>query len=151
MWPMLRVLVNTADGQGNLARDVRRVFLQTDRQLGQRCPPCLLGGRRQAQRVLGSHSVQGLGYWSGQDSQVLASLVEKNAGDVSSFAENSTAALGCQAQLLCQARHQGRLDAGPGWGVAHQKRKAVERFSWNVLGSHSAERHLFGLVEKDTW
>ena len=42
-----------------------------DRQLGQRCPPSLLEGRRQAQRVLGSHSVQGLGYWSGQDSDVV--------------------------------------------------------------------------------
>ena len=38
-----------------------------------------------------------------------------------------------------------------GDGVAHQKRTTVECFCWNVLGSHSAERHLFGLVEKDAW
>ena len=30
---------------------------QMERQLGQRCPPSLLEGRRQAQRVLGSHFV----------------------------------------------------------------------------------------------
>ena len=47
---------------------------QMERQLGQRCPPSLLEGLeggRQAQRVLGSHSVQGLGYWSCQDSDVV--------------------------------------------------------------------------------
>ena len=39
-----------------------------------------------------------------------------------------------------------------GDGVAHQKRTTVECFSSkNVLGSHSAERYLFGLVEKDAW
>ena len=36
-----------------------------------------------------------------------------------------------------------------GDGVAHQKRTTVECFSWKVLGSHRAERYLFGLVEKD--
>ena len=38
-----------------------------------------------------------------------------------------------------------------GDGFAYLKRKIVECYSWNVLGSHSAERHLFGLVEKDAW
>ena len=35
--------------------------------------------------------------------------------------------------------------------VAHQQRKTVECSSWNVLGSHSAERNLFGLVQQDAW
>ena len=38
-----------------------------------------------------------------------------------------------------------------GDGVAHQKRTTVECFSYNVLGSHIAERYLFGFVEKDAW
>ena len=42
-----------------------------ERQLGQRCPPSNLEGRGQAQRLQGSHSVQGLGYWSGQDSEMV--------------------------------------------------------------------------------
>ena len=47
--------------------------------------------------------------------EVLASLAEKNVGDVSSFAAiPQQQRLGCPAQLLCQARHQGRLDAGLG-------------------------------------
>ena len=48
-----------------------RSLRQMERQLGQRCPPSLLEGRRQAQSVLGSHSVQGRGYWNGHDSDVL--------------------------------------------------------------------------------
>ena len=102
-------------------------------------------------------AMQGLGYWSGKDSDVVPLLLgtrsarktrEQELGRRELFRSNSTAALECQAELLCQARHQGRLDAGLG---SHQKRKTVECFSWNVLGSQSAERYMFGLVEKDPW
>ena len=86
-----------------------------ERQLGQRCPPSFLEGGRQAQRVLGSHSVQGLGYWSRQDSDVVplplgARDARKSRGEArwgrELFRSNSTAALRCEAQLLRQARHQ---------------------------------------------
>ena len=68
-------------------------------------------------------AMQGHGYWSGQDSEVVLLLLgtrsarksrEQKLGRHELFRSNSTAALECQAQLLCQARHQGRLDAGLG-------------------------------------
>ena len=61
--------------------------------------------------------------WSGQDSGVVPLLLgtrsaRKSCGEELGrselFRSNSTAALECQAQFLCQARHQGRLDAGLG-------------------------------------
>ena len=136
---------------------------QIERQLGQRCPPSLLEGSRQAQRVLGSHSVQRVGYWSRQDSDVvLLPLGARNArkfrgearGGRELFHSNSTAALEYEAQLCANHGINDDLTLGVGLhgdGVAHQKRTTVECFSWNVLGSHSGERYLFGLVEKDAW
>ena len=91
---------------------------QMERQLGQRCPPSLLEGLeggRQAQRVMGSHSVQGLGYWSCQDSDVVplplgARNARNSRGEVRGgrefFHSNSTAALEYEAQLLRQPRHR---------------------------------------------
>ena len=84
---------------------------QMESQLGQRCPPSLLEGRRQAQRVLGSHSVQGLGYWSRQDSDVVplpvgARNARKSCGEACAgrelFHSKSTAASEYEAQLLRQ-------------------------------------------------
>ena len=86
--------------------------------------------------------------------EVLASLAEKNAGDVSSFAAIPQQLWGVQRNLCAKHGIKDDLTLGLGLhedGVAHQKRKIVECFSWNVLGSHGVERYLFGLVEKDAW
>ena len=132
---------------------------QMERQLGQRCPPSFLEGRRQAQRVLGSHSVQGLGYCSRRCPflfvhEVLASLVEKHAGDVSSFTAIPQQLWSMKRNFCANHGINDDLTLGVGLhrdGVAHLKRTTVECFSWNVLASDSAERYLFGLVEKDAW
>ena len=96
---------------------------QMDRQLGQRCPPTLLEGRRTSPRCIGlafrartrllERPRLQRGAPSSWYTEVLGSLVEKNVGD-QLFRSNSTADLGCQSKILCQARHQGRLDAGLG-------------------------------------
>ena len=84
---------------------------------------------------------------------MLASLVEKNAGDVS-FVAAIPQQLSSAKRNFCD-KHGIEDDLTLGFdlldAVAHQKRTTVECFSWNVLGSHSAERYLFGLVEKDAW
>ena len=71
---------------------------------------------------------------------MIASLVEKNAGDVSSFEAIPQQLWGVKRNFC--AKHGIRDDLALGLGlhedgVAHQKRKTVEC-------SHSAQRHLFG-------
>ena len=86
--------------------------------------------------------------------EVLASLVEKNAGDVSSFAAIPQQLWGVKRNFCAKHGIMDDLTLGLGIhrdGVANQKRKTLECSSWNVLGSHSAECFLFGLVEKDAW
>ena len=111
-----------------------------ERQFGQRCPPSNLEGRRQAQRLQGSHSVQGLGYWSGQDSEMVplplgTRSARKSRGEARGgrelFRGTSTAALGYEAKLLRQARHQWRLDA---WlGSPRRRRRTPEAHDCGVL------------------
>ena len=84
--------------------------------------------------------------------EMLASLVEKHAGDVSSFTAIPQQLWSMKRNFCANHGINDDLTLGVGLhgdGVAHQKRTTVECFSWNVLGSHSAERYLFGLVEKD--
>ena len=127
--------------KGNLARDVRRAFLKDVDK------PNVYWARIPCKDL-----------WSGQDSDVVRLLLvtrsaRKSCGEARGgrelFRSNSTAVLKYEAQLLRQARHQGLGLLGD--GVAHQRRTIVECFSWNVLGSHSAERYMFGLVVNDPW
>ena len=110
-----------------------------ERQLGQRCPPSNLEGLRQAQRLQGSHSVQGLGYWSGQDSEMVplplgTRSTRKSRGEARGgrelFRGNSAAAVGYEAKLLRQARHQWRLDV---WlGSPRRRRRTPEAHDWSA-------------------
>ena len=86
--------------------------------------------------------------------EVLESHVEKNSGEVSSFAAIPQQLWSVKRNFCAKHGIKDDLTLGLGLhgdGIAHQKRKTVECFSWNVLGSHSAECYLFGLVEKDAW
>ena len=133
---------------GNLARDVRRVSLK---DVGQ------------AQRVLGSHSAQGLDYWNGQDSNVVplplgtrkcSQVSWRRTRGTSSFAAIPQQIWGVKLKFCAKHGIKDDLTLGLGLhgdGVAHQKRKTLEYFSWNVLCSDSAERCSFGLVEQTAW
>ena len=74
---------------------------------------------------------------------MLARLVEKYAGDVSSFTAIPLQLWSMKRNFCANHGIDDDLKLGVGLygeGVAHQKRTTVECFSWNVLGSHSAER-----------
>ena len=121
---------------GNLARDVRRVFLKhVDK-------PNVYWAR--------------MPYRSGQDSDVVPFPLSTRSACKSRREERGIRAI---PQQLCGvkrnfcAKHGIKDDLTLGLGlhrdgVAHQKRKTVVKHSWNVLGSHSAERYLFGLVRR---
>ena len=134
--------------KGNLARDVRRAFLkEVDKpNVYWARIPCkdLATGAAKTPTWCPFLLVH----------EMLASLVEKHAGDVSSFAAIPQQLWGVKRNFCAKHGINDDLTLGLGLhgdGVAHQKRTTVECFSWNVLGSHSAERYLFGLVEKDAW
>ena len=90
---------------GNLARDVRRAFLK-DVDKPNVCwarIPC---------KDLATGAAKTLTWCPFlMVHEVLASLVEKSAGDVSSFAAIPQQLLRVKCYFLCQAWHQGRLDA----------------------------------------
>ena len=134
--------------KGNLARDVRRAILKdVDKPNVYRARiPCkdLATGAAKTPKWCPFLLVH----------EVLASLVAKHAEDVSSFAAIPQQLWGMKRHFCAKHGINGDLTLGLGLlgdGVAHQKRTTVECFSWNVLGSHIAERYLFGLVEKDAW
>ena len=149
MWPMLRVLVTTADGLAIWPEMTAKPFLKDVDMPNVYWAriPCkdLATGAAKTRTWCPFFLLH----------EVLASLAEKNVGDVSSFAAiPQQQRWGVQRNFCAKHGIKDDLTLGLGLhkdGIAHQKRKIVECFSWNVLGSHGVERYLFGLVEKDTW
>ena len=148
MWPMLRGAGHYGKWKGNLARDVRRAFLkEVDK-------PNVYWARIPC-KDLATGAAKTLTWCPFLlVHEMLASLVEKHAGDVSSFTAIPQQLWSMKRKFFANHGINDDLTLGVGLhgnGVAHQKRTTVECSSWNVLGSHSAERYLSGLVEKDAW
>ena len=132
VWPMLRVLVTTAGG------------LETWPEIS--AEPCkdLATGAAKTLTWCPFFLVH----------EVLESLVNKNSGDVSSLAAMPQQ-LWSVKRNFC-AKHGIKDDLTLGLGLHGDASHTRSARLWNaspgnVLGSHSAERYLFGLVEKDPW
>ena len=123
--------------KGNLARDVRRAFLKEVKKPNVYWAriPCkdLATGAAKTPTWCPFLLVH----------EMLASLVEMHAGDVSSFAAIPQQFWGVKRNFCAKHGINDDLTLGLGLhgdGVAHQKRTTVECFSWNVLGSRSGRR-----------